>query len=125
MAGGRNAERMTHDADATRNGRVENAGRTAHNETGNGGMETQGELRTTGRKARRTARKSWAAGAQLSVKSGRTERERRASSAQRNGRRERRGGKGQSSDRGGGKYYASGPQQQTQPNKLAVAPEQF
>ena len=49
-----------------------------------GGMETQGELRTTGQKARRTARKSWAAGAQIGVKSRRTERERRASSAQRN-----------------------------------------
>ena len=72
----RNKRKCVKPQSAKRKRGVENAGRTAHNETGEetGEMVTPGKRPTAGPKMRPTARIIWAADAQGGVKSGRTER---------------------------------------------------
>ena len=97
---------MARDETGKRHGRGGKVGRMARDETG----KRHGRGGKGGRMARDETGKLARAG-----------RKRRADGARRNGKNWH--GRGGNPKRGGGKIDANRPQQQTQPNKLAVTPE--
>ena len=144
--GNRTDKRERRAKSARRSGKMARAGRKRRAD----GARRNGKTARAGRKSRadgarrngktaRAGRKSRADGARRNGKTARAGRKRRADGARRNGKtgtggaetsggwratkRENWHGRGGNPKRGGGKIDANRPQQQTQPNKLAVTPE--
>ena len=97
--------------------------RATKRENGTGGGERRADGARRNTKTARAGRKRRADGARRNGITLRRRMERPAGSARRDGKPGYHGRETVNHKRGGGKINASRPQQQTQPNKLAVTPE--